>query len=393
MKSWRNAGSAGAAILGIVLAAFAAQTNPPIKKAAAKPAHQSAADSKSEMPSPDTIVSFMRDRFGVPSTTKLTMGPLGPSADPAFYQVNVTSSSADGKQTKDMAVSISKDGRYLLMGPMVPLSGNVDAASVAQEVRQQFKVPANVNMTAENLGPSKYPGFLTTNVTASDGTHNQTLQFFVTEDKKFLGLGNNVFRLYGGRKEAMRAISLKDQPSQGSANAKVVIVEYADLECPSCARMHQYLEDQFLPKYGDKVRVIFKEFPLPMHPWGKSGAIADECAYQMDAAKFVPYRTLIFQHQSDVDAVQANSSQVRDLLLSYGEQAGLDRGKLGVCYDSQASKTRVEAGRQEGEELDVNQTPTLFVNGRALAGPDPATLTEAVDEALAEAKTSARASR
>jgi len=390
MKRLRNTGVAAGVMLVGIVAVFAAQRNPPIKNTAARP-HPSV--SKPEPPSREKVLSFIRERFGVVSTTQLTLSDFQPSPDPDFYQATVTSN--EGKQSKDQPLTVSKDGRYLFMGPLVPLGGKADPAAVTQVVREQFKLHADLHVTATDLAPSKYSGFLTTQVTASDGTHSNTLPFFVTDDKKFMTLSSEIYALNTDpRKEALRTISLKDQPTQGSASAPVTIVEYADLECPSCARLHQYLETEFMPKYGSKVRVVFKEFPLPMHEWSRYGAIANECAYQIDPSKFVPYRTLIFQHQADVDAVQANSSQVRELLLGYGEQAGLDRGKLGVCYDSQASKARVDEGHHEGEELGVNQTPTVYINGRVFPGPPPEIFVQAVQDALAEAKSSSpRASR
>jgi protein-disulfide isomerase len=392
MKSLRNGAMAAAAILIAILAAFPAQTKPPLKKTAARAGRASVSGSQSAPPSRERVLSYIRERFGVVSTTHLTLSDFQTSADPDFYQATVTSS--DGKQSKDQPLSVSKDGRYLLMGPLIPLS-KADGAELTQHIREQFKVRPEISLTATALTPSRYPGFLTTQVTASDGTHSNTLPFFVTDDRKFMTLSNDIYRLnVDPRKEALRTLSLTDQPSQGAPNAAVTIVEFADLECPSCARLHQYLETDFMPKYASKVRVVFKEFPLPMHQWARFGAVANECAYQIDPSKYVPYRTLIFQHQNDVDAVQANSEQVRELLLSYGEQVGLGRGKLGVCYDSQASKARVDEGRREGEELGINQTPTVYINGQALAGPPPDIFVQAVEDALAQAKAySTRAAR
>jgi protein-disulfide isomerase len=346
----------------------------------------------SDGPPRDKVESYVREKFGLVSTTKLTIGSYEPSADSRFLQS--TAKVDNGKESKDIVISVSKDGRFLLLGPLIPISGDVDAA-ITQDVRQQFKIPVKVELKPGALHTSKYPGFLTTTVTATDGGQVQKQDFLVTDDRKFLSLTSDVYRLdVDPRKEALRIISLRDQPTQGPAAAPVTIVEYADLECPSCARMHHFLESEFLPRYGDKVRVVFKEFPLPMHAWSKSAAVANECAFQMDPSKYVPYRTLIFDHQSDIDASQASASDVRDLLLGYGLQAGLDRARLAACLDSQASIGRVEAGRKEGEELSVNQTPTLFVNGRVYPGPSPEILTQAVEDALNESKgTSARASR
>jgi protein-disulfide isomerase len=385
MKNLRNAAAAAVATFAAMLTVFGAQTHTPVRKAAAR-----AAETKPEPPTRDKVLNFIRERFGVVSTTQLSLSDFTPSPDPDFYQAVVTSN--DGKQTKDQPLSISKDGRYLFIGPLAPLP-NTEPGTITSLIRDQFKLNPSISLTAGELGTSKYPGFLTTTVTASNGTQTSKQDFFVTSDKKFLSFSNQIYRLnVDPRQEVLRTISLKDQPTQGSATAPVTIVEYADLECPSCARMHQYLESDFMPKYAAKVRVVFKEFPLPMHEWSTYGAVANECAYQMDPSKYVPYRTLIFQHQNDVDAVQANSSQVRELLLGYGQQVGLDRAKLGVCYDSQASKPRVDAGRKEGEDLGVNQTPTVYVNGRYFPGPAPEVFVQAVEDALAESKSSSNKS-
>ena len=382
MKSLNLTRSVLASISLAGLTVFAAQSGNKLKTVAAK--GQSRVALKSDPPTSERVAQFVRERFGIPSNVKVSAGALEPSPDSSFYQAEITTD--DSKQTKQQPVTVSKDGHYLVLGALVPLNGDVDA-TIVQQLREQFKLPASENLTPGALHASKFPGFLSTTVTASNGTQSQTHDFFVTDDKKFLALGDVFEFNKDPRKEALRVMSLKDMPTQGPTGAPVTIVEYADLECPSCAHMHQFLEDELLPKYGDKVRLIFKEFPLAIHQWAVQGAVANECAFQIDPSKFVPYRTLIFHHQNDVDAVQANSSQVRDLLLSYGQQVGLDRGKLSGCFDAQSSKSRVDAGRHEGEELSVSQTPTFYINGKILAGgAPPDVFYQAVDDALKGSK-------
>ncbi len=173
-------------------------------------------------------------------------------------------------------------------------------------------------------------------------------------------------------------IKTKGVPSQGPSNAPVTLVEYADLQCPGCARLHEYIEKQLLPKYGDKVRVIFKEFLIPGHDWSATAALANECAYQVNPSAFPGYRTLIFANQDTI-----NVSNLRERLLSLGDDAGVDRSRLAACIDSKASLSQVEAARQEGEDLGVNMTPTSFINGRIVLGlPPEATFDKIVDEAL-----------
>ena len=150
-----------------------------------------------------------------------------------------------------------------------------------------------------------------------------------------------------------------------------------------CARLHAFLEKELLPKYGDKVRVIFKEFPLvQIHDWSLTAAIANECVYEIKPEAFAPYCSLIFENQA-----ATNAANVRDTLFGYSDQVGVDRVKLAGCLDSKASLPRVGEGASEGKRLKIQSTPTSFINGRMLLGfPSAEAYYKAVDEALKEAK-------
>jgi protein-disulfide isomerase len=205
----------------------------------------------------------------------------------------------------------------------------------------------------------------------------------VSKDGRYL-VDGNIFNLGGDpRKEIIRLISLEDQPGQGPAGAPVTIVEYSDLECPVCAKMHEMLETDIIPKYGDKVRVVFKEFPLTeIHDWALTAAVATQCAYQIDAPKFAALRTVIYKNQATLAA-----AHIRDLLLHLGAEAELDNVKLAACIDSQSSLPRVEANLHEGQALGVSSTPTTFVNGRILVGtPTPADFYKLIEEAMHDGK-------
>jgi len=141
-----------------------------------------------------------------------------------------------------------------------------------------------------------------------------------------------------------------------------------------------------LPTYTGKVRVIFKEFPLAFHEFAMPAAIADQCAYRINPADYLPYRTLVFQHQGEFEAIKANASAVRDKLLDYGQEAGIDKVELAGCVDSKASLPKIEANMKEGKALDVNSTPTFFINGRIMVGAEPESFYKAVEAALEEAK-------
>jgi len=329
--------------------------------------------------SSDKVVEAIRERFGIPDSTKMTAAPFHDSTNSAYYECVITVD--DGKGQKLQTVSVSKDGKYLAMGSLYAL-GPDPKASIISNVHEVFKVPPTVYVTVGDFHDSTVPNFREAVVTADNGgKQKQTAVFYVTKDNRYVVMGN-VFPLLS-RSEILHGISTVNQPSIGSPHAPVTIVEYADLECPSCARMQEFLEKELLPKYGDKVRVIFKEFPLAMHEWASLAAIANECAYEISPNSFVTYRSMIFAHQNNINAANA-----RDQLLTYGETAGVDRVKLATCMDSKASQPRVDKGLHEGQALGISSTPTFFINGKILVGVPPGeTFYKAVDEALAATTT------
>lgn len=328
---------------------------------------------------PENVLRYVRDRFGVPETTKMTASPFQSSVNPDYYECTITVE--DSKQTASQSVSVSKDGHYLAMSKMYAL-GPDPKGDILRTTREVFKLPPALELTVGAFRKANVPNFFQTTVTADDGKKKQAQLFFVTKDNRYVVLGS-VFPMMS-RSEILRSMSMENQPSVGHARAAVTIVEYADLQCPACARMHAFLEKELLPKYGDKVRVIFKEFPLVnLHDWAYTAALANECAYQIDPAAFLPYRSMIFQHQSSINA--ANS---RDELLAYGEQAGIDHVKLAACIDSKASVSRVEKGLREGQAVGLLQTPTFVINGEIVSGLVPKdAFYKAVDEALQAAST------
>jgi protein-disulfide isomerase len=328
----------------------------------------------------ERILLYVRAKFGVPDSVKLTADPLRPFTYPGFLETTITAD--DGKQKHVNSAFVTKDSRYLILGTLYTVVAD-PASEIVQHVREQFKVPVTSGVTAGPLRSSPYPNLLATAVTVDDGKQKQTQDFYVTRDNRCLVVGS-VFDLgVDPRREALGVITTANQPGHGSANAPVIVVEFSDLQCPMCARVHDFLEKELLPKYGDKVRVVYKELPLAsIHDWSVTGSIANQCAYQINPATYVPYRSLIFKNQSSFNAANA-----RDLLLDYGEQVGLDRLRLAACIDAKASLPRVEENFREGQAVGVTRTPTCFVNGRMVVGLESAdAFYKVVDEALRVAK-------
>ena len=163
-------------------------------------------------------------------------------------------------------------------------------------------------------------------------------------------------------------LHIDGDPSQGPSDAKVTIIEFSDFECPHCREFSQILRS-IEPQYP-QIRVVFKDFPLTqIHPWAETAAIAARCAYIQKPDAFWTFQAQIFDNQDLISTENA-----WDKLTSFAAQDGLDADSFKTCMSSREAKEAVEANHREGEALNINSTPTVFVNGRPLVGGDKATL-------------------
>jgi protein-disulfide isomerase len=163
-------------------------------------------------------------------------------------------------------------------------------------------------------------------------------------------------------------------PVLGATTAPVTVVEFSDFQCPFCQRAVPTLK-KVREVYGDKVRVVWKDFPLTqIHPQAFKSAEAAHCAGEQ--GKFWDYHDKLFANQ---EALQA------DDLKKYASDLGLDAAKFGPCLDSSKYAERVRDGVSAGSRLGVNSTPTLYINGRMLQGAQPfETFAAMIDEELAK---------
>lgn len=260
---------------------------------------------------------------------------------------------------------------------------------IVRYMRERYVIPDTVKITVGPFQASPFADYYQTTLTLDDGKQQNSQKFFLSKDGRYMVEGT-IFSLNGDpRTDIVKSISMEGQPTQGPASAPVTIVEYGDLQCPTCARLHEFLEKELAPKYGDKVRIVFKEFPLTnIHNWALTAALASECIYQLNPEDFVAFRTLVYQNQASLETeAKDDGTKAMSPLFDLGAQAGVDRGKLASCVGSQASMPRVEDSVREGQMLGLTRVPTSFVNGRVVVGaPDAAEFYKIVDEALARAQ-------
>jgi protein-disulfide isomerase len=157
-----------------------------------------------------------------------------------------------------------------------------------------------------------------------------------------------------------------NSPSIGPANAKITLIEYADFECPSCRQLDRVLRD-LLPKHPE-VRLVYKDFPLTtLHPWAMTASIAAQCANQQDPASFWKIHDIIFDAQDVI-----TPSNVWDKMTDFAGQLGLNVETFRACLANPDTPHEIEKTMTEGRELNISGTPTIFVNGRRIIGPDEA---------------------
>jgi protein-disulfide isomerase len=148
-------------------------------------------------------------------------------------------------------------------------------------------------------------------------------------------------------------------PSKGPANAPVTIVEFSDFECPYCVRAEDTVKE-VLKQYEGKVRLVYRDFPLPNHAHAQKAAEAAHCAGEQQ--KYWEMHEKLFANSRAL-AVPA--------LKGYAKDLGLDAAKFEKCLDSGEKAGAVEAGRKAGEQAGVSGTPAFFVNGMMISGAQP----------------------
>ena len=160
-------------------------------------------------------------------------------------------------------------------------------------------------------------------------------------------------------------IKTEGQPSFGGpADAPVTLVIYADFECPYCKAEAPVVRNNVVQAYGEKVRIVFKDFPIEEpHPWARAAAIAGRCVYRQDQKKFWNFFDWIFAVQPEI-TVENFPGRVNQ----WAADNGLKAADFSTCVGTKASKPEVDNSIEEGRALGVDSTPTSFLNGSKLAG-------------------------
>jgi protein-disulfide isomerase len=209
--------------------------------------------------------------------------------------------------------------------------------------------------------------------------------FYLTPDRKYLVpavYDRSVDPLAEERKdreESLRALTSGHAASEGPKSATVTLVEFSDFQCPFCQRLTTMLEKEVLPAEPD-VRVVFRNFPLPMHPWAQVAAQVAACAQMQNDASFWKMHDYIFNNQKDLSV-----GNLQEKLLAVADaDAGLNRDAFHDCVNEALTMGPVNKDVELGKRFGVQATPTIFVNGTKIQGVrDAAELKGLIEQAKA----------
>ena len=246
-------------------------------------------------------------------------------------------------------------------------------------LRHLYAWGPEVQLTFSPPTETPIPGLLETTVHLKSGENNESAKMYVSKDGKYLFRGEIAELSKDPLAEARSLIQLNDAPSMGDPKAPVTIVEFSDFECPVCRGLHDVVRT-LLPQYP--VRLVFKDFPIEtIHPWARIAALAGRCAYRQDPKAFWKIYDLIYDNQAILSAENAWTK-----MNEFAGQAGLSADTFRGCLASPEAGAAVDSSRNNGQQLEVTSTPTVFVNGRRMVGADAHLLEQYIKYELGQQK-------
>ena len=262
--------------------------------------------------------------------------------------------------------------------------------NIERQVRSYYSIPPDVSVQVGAIVPSTdWPGYDMVPVAIDSGPGKKDYKFLVSQDRKTMVRVVKFDLTKDPFAEVMSKIDLNGRPVRGAKTSKVLVVNYDDLECPFCSRMHQTMFPEILNEYGDRVTFVYKDYPLnDIHPWAMHAAVDANCLAAQNGDAYWDFADYVHTHEDEVKAEKTSGSRLAlldHLALDQGQKHSLDKARLEACVKTQ-DETAVKASMKEGDDIGVSATPTLFVNGQKVDGLIPlAELRDLLDRALRDA--------
>ena len=279
--------------------------------------------------------------------------------------------------------------------PGQALSAKV-SRNIELTLRDRLQIPPDYVIHIGARKPSTTPGFDSLTVLfelPGHPEHSQTVNFLISNDNKTL---ERIARWDIGQDPA-NLVPAGDRPVRGNPNAKVTVVNFDDLECPFCAKLHAELFPETLDHYRGLIKIVYRDMPLEqIHPWAMHAAVDANCLAAQSGAAYWNYVDYLHTHGGDITGpdrdMKKSDAMLDKVALDEGTKDGgtkegdakekMDATKLSACVAKQ-DEAPVRQEMKLSDHLNIDQTPTMYVNGEEIAGAVPeSVLWRAIDRAL-----------
>jgi protein-disulfide isomerase len=262
--------------------------------------------------------------------------------------------------------------RYIAAGVLaalawapVALADDAANAKIIDYYRRKSNLPPEVTATVTNITDSKIPGAKIATLSLTRGGQTQTQTILMSADGRYVVFGEVEDVTSDPFKAIAAKLKIQGAPVEGAKDAKVTIVEFSDFQCPYCSRAHTTIE-QVMKEYDGKVKLVYKNYPLPFHKWAEPAGIATACAFKQDPAAFWKMYDFFFNNQQ-----QITPENVKDKALEALAGTKVDKAKWTTCYDNKETADIIKADMAEGQSVGVTGTPAFIINGRKISGAQP----------------------
>lgn len=317
------------------------------------------------LPTKATVQSFLKHMFNYQPALTYDIKDIKSLPGTQIADVDIAFHDPKTPGNEEKHLYVMPDHKHAIAGtaaefdatPPKTISGLPTQPAVVEFVKKHF-LP-NAASLQTDIRNSNIPGIADVTVAVSGGQSAGKL--YITTDGKWV-LTGEVIPFGADPFAATRAALAKGNGiTKGPANAPVTIVEFSDLECPAC-RAAQPVVDQLLAQEPD-VRFVFQSFPLEqIHPWAMRAAKYADCVGHDNNAAFWKFVENTYADQPNI-----SPSNVDQKLLDIAAAAGADKNKIKACVDKPDTQARIWASQALGKEVEVQGTPTVFINGRKVA--------------------------
>jgi len=238
-------------------------------------------------------------------------------------------------------------------------------------VRSKFSVPPDYSVLLGARKPSQVPGYDNLPVMLVRNGKTTNVDFLISTDNSKLAR----LETFDLIKDPSFNIDIANRPVRGNPDAKVTIINFDDLECGYCARMHQTFFPSTVDHYKGLVKFVYKDFPLEeIHPWAVHAAVDANCLAAQNTSVYWTYVDYLHSHGDEVNGADRDLKKSFAALDRIAQQEGtlgkLDGPKLEACIAKQ-DESQVRTSAHEAESLGLEGTPAMFINGERIPGALP----------------------